>query len=180
MSININEQFAGYDVPEIIKNTTVSIMERFTITGLCDGMYIANTIAMVDGTGDGNGNFTSNSITKYEEIAAKLHGCYGCNIFDGDEQELAEILATRNVNSVSAVRGLRKYINRCEAEKKTCDEWRVDYLDKCIDEAKKSLKKYQVISALNSMCFDCAKLGKECGGTKKQLWTGCIYKTVEG
>lgn len=160
MSINIIEQFSGYDVPETIKNATVAIMERFTITGLCDGMYIANTIASIDGTGDGNGHFTSDSITKHEEIAERLHGCYGCNILDGDEQELAEILVTGNVNSVSAVRGLREYINRCEAEKKTCDEWRVDYLNKCIDEAGNSLKKYQVVSELNPMCFN--------------------YKTVEG
>lgn len=108
MSINIIEQFAGYDVPETIKNATVSIMERFTITGLCDGMYIANTIAYVDGTGDGNGHFTSDRITNHEKIADRLLNCYGRNILGGDKHELIEMLATGKVNSVSSVLGLKK------------------------------------------------------------------------
>lgn len=30
--------------------------------------------------------------------------------------------------------------------------------------------------ALNRMCTDCAKLGRECSGTTCQTWTGCVYR----
>ena len=45
--------FEGHDVPEYVKKRAILILKRFTIFGLCDGMYIANTIAYENGTGDG-------------------------------------------------------------------------------------------------------------------------------
>ena len=31
---------------------------------------------------------------------------------------------------------------------------------------------------LNSMCENCKRLGKDCEGTTKKLWSGCVYKEV--
>ena len=54
----LESRFDGYDVPENVKTRAKNIMRRFTINGLCDGMYIANCIGMDNGTGDGKGHFT--------------------------------------------------------------------------------------------------------------------------
>lgn len=56
--IDYEKMFEGYDVPSRLKETAISIMRRFTITGECDGMYICNVIAAESGIGDGEGHFT--------------------------------------------------------------------------------------------------------------------------
>lgn len=76
--------FEKYDVPEKLKKTAIAIMQRFIITGLCDGMYICNTIAYICGIGDGCGTFTGDNITDIENIARTLQACYGCNIYKDD------------------------------------------------------------------------------------------------
>lgn len=140
---NYNKFFEGYKVPDRIKNTTIAIMQRFTITGLCDGMYISNVIAHTCGIGDGQGNFASDDITNFEEIANNLQSAYGCNIFKKDIRELEAILETGMLNKSQAVIGLNEYIAVCQSEKKTCDEWRIDYLERCINEAKETIQELE-------------------------------------
>lgn len=140
---NFDEYFEGYKVPERIKNTTIAIMRRFTITGLCDGMYISNVIAHTCGIGDGQGNFTSNEITNIGEIAVNLQCSYGCNIFKRDLRELENILETGSLNKSQAIIGLNEYIAVCQSEKKACDEWRIKYLEHCINNAKETIQELE-------------------------------------
>lgn len=107
---NYNVFFEGYKIPERIKNTTIAIMQRFSINGLCDGMYISNVIAHTCGIGDGQGNFTSDEITDFEKIAVNLQSVYGCNIFKKDTRELESILETGTLNKSQAIIGLNEYI----------------------------------------------------------------------
>ena len=74
------KMFEGYDVPSRLKETAISIMRRFTITGECDGMYICNVIAAESGIGDGEGHFTGDEIFNRSEIARRLQFAYGSNI----------------------------------------------------------------------------------------------------
>lgn len=54
---NYEKFFEGCDVPVQLKKTAICIMRRFTILGICDGMYICNVIAFESGFGDGKGAF---------------------------------------------------------------------------------------------------------------------------
>ena len=131
--------FIGFVVPECLKNTALVIMNRFTITGTCDGMYICNSIAVTCGIGDGKCTFYSGEITDFHEAASSLQKAYGCNIFNEDIPELEEILRTGKPEKKSAEVGISKYITACQSEMRTCDEWRKDYLDRCIKSAKENL-----------------------------------------
>lgn len=132
--------FEGYNVPEKLKNITITIMRRFTIRGLCDGMYICNIIAHTCGIGDGKGNFTSDEISGFEKIADRLQKSYGCNIYKEDLQELENTLVTGKLDKERAIAGINKHIRKCKEEKQICDQWRVDYLNECINEAKENLR----------------------------------------
>lgn len=46
-----------YNVPEDIKLAATRIVQAYGIRGICDPMYIANTIAMETGRGDGESHF---------------------------------------------------------------------------------------------------------------------------
>lgn len=137
---NYDVFFERYKVPERIKKTAIAIMQRFTITGVCDGMYISNVIAHTCGIGDGQGNFTRDEITNFKEIATNLQFAYSCNIFKKDIRELETILETGMLNKSQAVIGLNEYIAVCQSEKKTCDEWRIEHLERCINEAKETIQ----------------------------------------
>lgn len=132
--------FLRHDVPEKIKKVAIAIMQRFTITGICDGMYICNVIASTCGIGDGEGNFTGDEITEYDKVARALQSSYGCNIGKDDVAELAEILQYGRIDKDKGICGLKKYISACISEKQTCDSWRTDYLNKCINEARETLQ----------------------------------------
>lgn len=140
---NFDKYFEGYKVPERIKNTTIAIMQRFTFTGLCDGMYISNVIAHTCGIGDGYGNFTSDEITNFEEIAVNLQSAYGCNIFKKDIRELEAILETGMLNKSQSIIGLNEYIAVCKSEKRNCDEWRSEFLERCINNAKETIQELE-------------------------------------
>ena len=90
--------FAGYEVPKKLKETAVSIMQRFCIYGICDGMYICNRIAITCGIGDGCGHFTDDTIEDCEEAAVALQSAYGCNISKKDIPELISILERLTVS----------------------------------------------------------------------------------
>lgn len=131
--------FEGYNVPENIKKISVCIMKRFTIIGICDGMYLCNIIASENEIGDGKGNFSGHQITKFEETANTIQSCYGCNIEKEDIKELAEILKNEKLSLAKAKRGIKKFIENRKREKRNCDTWRIDYLEKLISEARQTL-----------------------------------------
>ena len=138
-----DDLFSGHNVPWEIKKITKCIMKRYTIFGVCDGMYISNVIGYESGIGDGEGRFSeyneSNIQNKRKRIAERLQHAYGCNIRKEDIPELEEILATGTLDTAKAKKGLREFIQACYREKKRCPEYRKDYLTTCITEANLSL-----------------------------------------
>lgn len=56
-----NRMFEGHEVPGNIRRAVCLALYRFTITGICDGIYICNTIAHESGCGNGQGNFTESA-----------------------------------------------------------------------------------------------------------------------
>ena len=125
----LESRFDGYDVPENVKTRAKNIMRRFTINGLCDGMYIANCIGMDNGTGDGKGHFTEGEITEVKKIAAFLMHAYGCNIFNGDEGDLLDILRDGSLPDDRMVDGLKKSIEiRKTRIGQTTDNFRREFM----------------------------------------------------
>lgn len=131
-TVKKEDQFEGYDVPERLKKTALAIMERFCISGVCDGMYICNRIAATCRNGDGNGHFYSDKITDIPLVARSLQAAYGCNIRKEDIPELEEILATGTLDHDKASAGIKQFIKDCSMEKMKCPEFRINYLDRCI------------------------------------------------
>ena len=171
-----NEYFSGYNVPENVKSRAINIMKRFVIDGLADGMYIANAIAMENGSGDGRGHFSEAPIVEHDKIALFLSRAYGCNIMESDMEDLRDILRDGDISAARMVQGLKKYIRYCQETKKARrhDEYYIEYLEKSIRSARGLIHSY-----VNSMCEDCAALGASCSGTNCKTWTGCIYKVQE-
>ena len=137
--MNYIEAFAGYNVPETIKKRAINISKRFAIDGICDPMYISNTIAHASGSGDGQGHFTNDTISNCKTIAEHLQWAYGCNIQRSEIPELERILEIGSIDTQKAEHGMKDFIKRLETEKKTCDEWRVEYLDREIDTLKENI-----------------------------------------
>lgn len=46
-----------YTIPDDIREAAISVCRAYGIRGICDPMYIANTIAQKLGRGDGQSNF---------------------------------------------------------------------------------------------------------------------------
>ncbi len=109
--------FNGYNVPEEIKIRVLAIMKRFTITGLCDGMYIANVIAHQNGMGDGLGFFNGEIHQISMQTAEFLINAYGSNIAKNEKTELFEILNTGKIDRQKAKKGINSYIKRLKEEK---------------------------------------------------------------
>lgn len=130
-------------VPKNIKNIASLICTRFAIDGICDPMYIANVIGIEARIGNGQGTFFDNEISNAKNIAMRLQGCYGCNITPEEIQELQEIIESESVNNQIAIPGMKKFINRLEEEKLTCDEWRIGYLSRVIKSLKNNILKLQ-------------------------------------
>ena len=130
--LNMKKYFEGYDVPEEIKQVSTAICTRFVITGLCDPMYISNTIAHVNGFGDGCGHFTSETVIDAAKTAEQIQRAYGCNILKTEKQELENILKTGRINQLEAANGLNAFRKRTREEMRRCDEWRVDYLKRLL------------------------------------------------
>lgn len=87
------EAFEGYDVPECIKQTAISICDKYDIKGLADPMYVANVIGMETGTGDGQGNFKGTRVNKegVRKVAERLAFAYRSNKVK--EVEVEEIVS---------------------------------------------------------------------------------------
>ncbi len=131
--------FAKRNVPEKIQKVVNVITKRYVIKGECDPMYIANTIALKGGAGDGEGFFWKEDYQYCDKIADALLGAYGCNIFKSDRDELIKILKTGEISNEDLRIGLRKFISYCKEKKITSDAWYREYLDKCIIAAKENM-----------------------------------------
>lgn len=100
MKINFKEAFTNsvnnvpYNVPVSVKNSAINICEQFNIYGICDPMYISNTIALMMGIGDGCSNFNNSNpdTSKIPEIAKRIQKCYGCNITGDGISYIIEVL----------------------------------------------------------------------------------------
>lgn len=121
--------FDGYKVPEELKRTVTAICTRFAISGKCDPMYIANTIAVVSGFGDGRGHFEQGGIINPAKAAERVQSAYGCNIQRSETKELEKIISTGIIDKTKAIQRLKAFRQRALQEMKTCDPWRVDYLE---------------------------------------------------
>jgi hypothetical protein len=130
--LNMEKYFEGYDVPEEIKQLSTAICTRFAISGLCDPMYIANTIAHTNGFGDGCGHFTSETVIDAAKTAERIQWAYGCNILKTEKPELENILKTGRISKTEAANGLQAFRQRTREEMRHCDAWRVDYLKRLI------------------------------------------------
>lgn len=62
--------------------STFRMVTKYNIKGVCDFMYIMNVTALETGVGDGYSNFTFDSPkqSKFNKVADRLIGSYGCNI----------------------------------------------------------------------------------------------------
>ena len=55
-------------------------------------------------------------------------------------KELREIiLSGGKLNKRDTLYGLERYVRKCKEEKFTADEWRQEYLDRCIKEAEETI-----------------------------------------
>ncbi len=134
------KSFEGYAVPENIKEIVTKIMIRFSIDGLCDGMYIANVMAVTANIGDGCGSFTGNVIAEPIKVAERLQVSYGCNIFKNDIEELTTIISENKINPEVAIPKMKAFIKKIKNEKKTCDTWRIDFLNREIELTNENIK----------------------------------------
>ncbi len=125
---HMERYFDGFEVPEGLKRTVTAICTRFAISGECDPMYIANTIAVVSGFGDGRGRFEQGGAINPTKAAESVQGAYGCNIQRSETKELEKIISTGAIDKAKAMPGLKAFRRRTLQEMKTCDPWRVDYL----------------------------------------------------
>ncbi len=133
--------------PEFFKKRATAICERFFIKGICDPMYIANTIAYHTGLGNGDGQFeepTEDTLTKEaaDKAADYLSYAYSSNIMKNCKDELSEIIMTGLINPGLAKEGIVDYytylkngLKRAEDAK---DGWRVNYLGSCMRQVLKS------------------------------------------
>ncbi len=135
--------------PDFLKKRAIAICERFFINGLCDPMYIANSIAYEIGCGDGQGHFYED-IDKWTDLyriaaikaARHLAYAYGCNIMKTDFDELVEILQYGYLNPKTAKEGIKQYyaylVSGIKRATAGGDGWRVEYLQKCQKEVLRS------------------------------------------
>ena len=129
--LNMEKYFSGYDVPEKIKQTVTAICNRFAINGLCDPMYISNTIACLNGFGNGCGSFSEPAEIDANKTAIDLQRCYGCNILKTEIDELADIiLRNGDVNVQTLFSGLSNFKKRNIEEAKERGGWRAEYLER--------------------------------------------------
>ena len=125
---HMDRYFDGYAVPDELKRTVTAICTRYAISGECDPMYIANTIAVASGFGDGRGRFEQGGAINPTKAAESVQGAYGCNIQRSETKELEKIISTGAIDKAKAMPGLKAFRRRTLQEMKTCDPWRVDYL----------------------------------------------------
>ena len=132
------QRFAGYSVPEELKEIAELILFRFNINGSCDSMYIANVIAYEAGLGDGCSNFFDKPFHIDAECAKRaakaLCGAYGCNILKDDQEELQDIILDRRIYLEKTLEGLFELKKATKEWMKRYDLYRKEYAGRCIKE----------------------------------------------
>lgn len=132
------KMFEGHRIPDNIRQAASLVMYRFTIDGICDGMYICNTIAYESGSGDGQGNFMEPARIDVRKAARAIQDAYGCNIGRGDIDELAMILDTGKLDYSVARAGMLRDMRELKQQQHTsADSWRKDYLGRQIEQKQK-------------------------------------------
>lgn len=90
---NDNESEPIEEPPKEISDKAKAITKRFSINGICDEMYISNTIARCNGLGDGESHFNGKTrIVLARQTAKEIQQAYGCNIRNEDLDELEKII----------------------------------------------------------------------------------------
>lgn len=128
--------FDSNGVPTKLKQAAIAIMKRYTISGICDAMYICNVVAFLNGLGDGSGHFYDIADERYisSMTASYLQKQYGANIFPEDVDELHDILNSGRLDPEKAIAGMQKFEKKCREEmEQSDDDWRKEYLDRCIN-----------------------------------------------
>ena len=137
--------FKGYNVPEELKRRVLLVMKRFTINGICDGMYIANVIAYEEGFGNGESTFYDEIQNVSLSTAERLAYAYSHHIQKDEVNELFNILNTGEIDKSLAVVGIKRFIHRFKDEiQREISEWgressRLDYLRNSIAMAKNTM-----------------------------------------
>src|SRR5690554_3933054 len=78
-----NEAFGEHDIPQNLKDASISICNTFNIKGICDPAYIVNVIAIETGLGDGQFNFNDPQTLRIDGIkraSERIAFSYGCNV----------------------------------------------------------------------------------------------------
>ncbi len=133
------KMFEGYKVPENVKKTACMVMFRFTVIGVCDGMYICNTIAHESGFGDGKGNFTEPASINACKSAEAIQDAYAQNISCYALDELVLILDTGRLDYSMARTGILRDIRELREQRRRAANWRRQYLDMEIEQKQKDL-----------------------------------------
>lgn len=134
ISDKYEKQFEGYDVPEAIRLTSSIILFQFGINGICDGMYICNTIAAESGIGNGTGEFFGSTDQINAEKSAKaIQSAYSSTIPNAYIGVLEQIISGEELNEFHMRATITKLIEKEKEDKSKCrDEWRMEYLEKRI------------------------------------------------
>lgn len=133
------KMFEGSKVPDNIRRAVCLVLYRFTINGICDGMYICNTIAHESGSGDGQGNFTEPARIDAWKAAKAIWDAYGCNIGHDETDELAVLLDTGRLDYSAARAGMLRGIRALKNQHISADPWRKDYVAKQLEQKEKDL-----------------------------------------
>ncbi len=95
------EEKSAQEPPKEISDKAKAITKRFSINGICDKMYISNTIARCNGLGDGESHFNGKTeIILARQTAKEIQHAYGCNIRKEDLDELENIIKGGAKNAI--------------------------------------------------------------------------------
>lgn len=91
-----NERFDS-GTPDVFRTISDQICRLFDIHGLCDPMYIANSVASDLNCGNGAGEFYSVTVSDAALIpkaASHLQYAYGSNIRMSETQQLIDVISS--------------------------------------------------------------------------------------
>ena len=131
--------FEGHRVPDNIRQAACLALYRFTIVGICDGMYICNLIACESGSGDGQGSFAEPAWIDVWKAARAVQDAYSYNIGWDDIDELAVILDTGRLDYSMARAGMLRDMREVKRQHASADSWRKTYLELQLEQKQKDI-----------------------------------------
>lgn len=131
--------FEGHEVLGNIRRAACLVLYRFTITGICDGMYICNTIAHESGCSDGQGDFTEPAKIDTWGPARTIQSSYSGNIGQGDINELAVTLESGRLDYSMARAGMLRDMRELKRQHTSADPWRKNYLKMQLSQKQKDI-----------------------------------------